>query len=161
MRVPIEIDYHQFNLGPDSAQDGELQQTPQPLCLLFEPRELGTAILTGAASGSVWVDVEALDAAPAQVDPAWEDVAELSLTVATGLLRVRGWGSTGPTTDRLDTSGPGTYRVRVHARGRDARPDGVAFEPEEEFLLQAWPAPLEPPVTLRATSQAARAELNL
>ncbi len=41
----------------------------------------------------------------------------------------------------LTPAGPGSYRVRVHARGRDTAPDGVAEEPLEDYLLTVWPAP--------------------
>lgn len=45
----------------------------------------------------------------------------------------------------LDSTGPGPYGVRVHARGRDHNTDGVDFDPFEEYLVVAWPAPEGPP----------------
>lgn len=158
MQVPVEVDYHQFVLGEGGSPEAT-QDLTEATCLIFEPRVSEAAILTGCASGSVLVEVEALRSAPEQVDDRWQDVAEVSLRVGHAPLRARGWGGTGPSTDRLDAAGPGTYRVRVHARGRDTDPDGVAFEPVEEFLLQAWPAAHEPPRTLIATSQVAHGEL--
>ncbi|WP_060884893.1 hypothetical protein [Streptomyces caniscabiei] len=43
----------------------------------------------------------------------------------------------------LAHAGPGTYGLRLHARGRDADPDGVQDEDEpitERYLLQVWPS---------------------
>ncbi|MGW4202395.1 hypothetical protein [Streptomyces sp. NPDC004726] len=39
----------------------------------------------------------------------------------------------------LTTAGPGTYRVRVHSRGRDTCPDGAVTTPVETYLIIAWP----------------------
>lgn len=160
MQTSVEIEFHQFVLGEGFSHDEPLQPTPEPLCLVFEPRVTRAAVLTGAASGRVLVEVEARDRPPTELDLSWEDVAEVSLTVLEGPLQVSGWGLGGPSTARLDAAGTGTYRIRVHARHRDTDPDGVASVPVEEFLVQAWPASHEPPVTLRATSEAAQAELR-
>lgn len=34
---------------------------------------------------------------------------------------------------------PGWYRMRVHASGRSANPDGVSDEPVEDYLIAVWP----------------------
>ena len=51
----------------------------------------------------------------------------------------------------LTPHGPGSYRVRVCARGRDAgfRADRVTDSPVEEHLLQIWPAPHAPDVVYK------------
>ncbi|MEU6413807.1 hypothetical protein [Microbispora sp. NPDC046933] len=42
----------------------------------------------------------------------------------------------------LTPHGPGSYRLRVHARGRDMEWRELApSEPGEEHLIQIWPAP--------------------
>ncbi|MEV0095131.1 hypothetical protein [Streptomyces sp. NPDC050738] len=44
----------------------------------------------------------------------------------------------------LAFNGPGTYRMRLHAHGRDTNPDGVQEDSKpiaEHYLLQVWPAP--------------------
>jgi hypothetical protein len=37
------------------------------------------------------------------------------------------------------TSGPGAYRLRVHARGRDIARGRFVDEPTEDYPLQVWP----------------------
>ncbi|MFD1938787.1 hypothetical protein ACFSKW_45740 [Nonomuraea mangrovi] len=47
-------------------------------------------------------------------------------------------------------AGPGTYRIRYHVKGMDGegtRDDGI-----DDHYLQIWPAPLEDPVVVKATS---------
>ena len=52
---------------------------------------------------------------------------------------------------------PGSYRVRVSARGRDAGADGeFADGPVDFYLLEIWPAPPEPDLIIRSTSANAR-----
>jgi len=53
---------------------------------------------------------------------------------------------------------PGSYRVRVHARGRDrAHAAGpVVDEPLEQHLIQIWPAAVGAPQVLKATDEFGR-----
>ncbi|MEV4342725.1 hypothetical protein [Streptomyces sp. NPDC049590] len=51
----------------------------------------------------------------------------------------------------LVAAGPGSYRLRVHARGRDLAVDLVPDTITEHYLLQCWPAPPAPPSVLRTT----------
>ncbi|MQS35128.1 hypothetical protein FFZ77_05690 [Streptomyces katsurahamanus] len=53
----------------------------------------------------------------------------------------------------LSFDGPGDYRVRVHARGRDTAVDRTPGELTEWYLLQVWPAPAQPPHVLTANDQ--------
>ncbi|MCE0446635.1 hypothetical protein LT493_24490 [Streptomyces tricolor] len=41
----------------------------------------------------------------------------------------------------LAAAGPGTYRLRVHARGRDQAVDLAPDTVTEHYLLQCWPQP--------------------
>lgn len=59
-------------------------------------------------------------------------------------MRVTSVMSNAPDLPLLTPQGPGTYRVRVHARGRDIAPDGVAYEPVEDYLLIVWPTEPQP-----------------
>lgn len=48
---------------------------------------------------------------------------------------------------------PGSYRVRVNARGRDAGRDGeFADEPVDWYLIELWAAPTEADTILRTTT---------
>ncbi len=152
----LDVDFHQFTIRSRADLDEPVQDSPAQ-DLLFAPRRAHVAVLSGIASGPVAVTTQRLDTAPDQVADGWEDVAEVSLAVDAGeALRVVGWTRELPEDEaRLDV-GPGTYRVRVHARGRDSAYDAAVLEVLEEFLVQAWPAPFAAPVTLAATSKVAR-----
>lgn len=95
--------------------------------------------------------VEVLSEPPPTVNREdWDEIVEASLTLG-GRPRL----STSMPTDGLSelpdftVAGPGPYRVRVHARGRDAANELIALpsgrDPVEEHLIQVWaavPAPL-------------------
>ncbi|WP_229877020.1 hypothetical protein [Streptomyces bluensis] len=49
----------------------------------------------------------------------------------------------------LSFDGPGDYRLRVHARGRDTAVDLAPDELTEWYLIQAWPAPARDVAVLR------------
>ncbi|MDG5808583.1 hypothetical protein P9869_39250 [Streptomyces ossamyceticus] len=51
----------------------------------------------------------------------------------------------------LSFNGPGTYRLRVHARGRDTAIDLAPKDVTEWYLIQAWPAPPQDPTVLCQT----------
>jgi hypothetical protein len=156
--VRVDVDFHQFMISAGNWGDEPVQKPA--VCLFFEPVRTRSAVLSGVASGPVLVECQALTAAPAEDTDGWEDVAEASLEVTSNLftLEVSGWDDE-PRPERLDVCGPGVYRVRVHARGRDTANDVAVSEPVESFLVQAWPAPYEEPRTLKATSERSKAEL--
>jgi hypothetical protein len=109
----------------------------------------GLAIVsTGTQSGWVAVRMAVVDAAPVLDADGWDEVAEVSLSAvpdSPGLSVIS--DGTGPDElAALTPAGAGSYRVRVHARGRDtgAAADVVAGAPVEEHLIQVWPAPPAP-----------------
>ncbi len=113
-------------------------------------------VLTGAAMGPVHVVVHPLREAPEDLAAEWQDVVEVSLVSRGGPMVVTGPFDADPEpAARLDLYGPGTYRVRVHADGRDLDFDAVVREPRERYLIQSWPADPQTPVTLRAASRTA------
>jgi hypothetical protein len=93
------------------------------------------------------------DPPPLDLD-AWDEVVEVTVAFATAHARVVEWGGT-PRHElpNLAWAGPGTYRLRCHARGRDqasglALPPGIPVDDEdaieivdEAHLLAIWPAP--------------------
>ena len=100
-------------------------------------------IATGIHTGQVRVSVEVLESPPARADTDdWDEVAEVSMEALTSRLVLRGPASASALT--IPLPGPGHYRARVHARGRDANIDGVAFEPTEDYRIILWPAPPGP-----------------
>jgi hypothetical protein len=80
----------------------------------------------------------------------WDEVVEATLVLAGGLARILEWGGA-PRHDlpNLAVAGPGTYRLRCHARGRDFAkglrgPLDLGEDVdliEEAHLLAIWPAP--------------------
>ncbi|WP_169165488.1 hypothetical protein [Cellulomonas taurus] len=118
-------------------------------------------IRTGIVSGPVTVTVQRADRAPAEVSPGWEDVVEVGCRVTDGQVAVAG-----PYADDPDSAAalvaPGIvwFRLRVHARGRDAGDDLTTTDPHEEYLLITWPAEPSPPTVVAAHSRIARRNLT-
>jgi hypothetical protein len=104
-----------------------------------------SVIFTGIATGWVDVEVRLADAAPPAVDlDGWEEVVETSLTSASGQVRLRALMADTPPLPVLTHDGPGTYRLRIHVRGRDTATDLSTSEIVENYLLTIWPGPEEP-----------------
>ncbi|GAA2638966.1 hypothetical protein GCM10010411_93870 [Actinomadura fulvescens] len=117
-------------------------------------------VFTGIHTGEVSVAVAVLEhASPASIDD-WEEVVEVSMLAPHGRVRVTSL-FTETEAERLypflTQHGPGHYRVRVHARGRDAVDsfvtDSTAWErgeppedapPPEEYLIMIWPGSQAP-----------------
>ncbi len=155
----VFVDSHLISIGEVCWMQGPLQPVTGPVCLVFEPREQETFVLTGIATGYVRVSGEALASRPSVLPDGWEDVAEVSLEVHAGPLRVTGIGGiTGPEV-RLDAHGPGDYRLRIHAKGRDTDYDGSRLDPVEDYMIVAWPEQASPPTALRTTSKAGEMEI--
>ncbi|MGI5213760.1 hypothetical protein [Plantactinospora sp. CA-290183] len=112
----------------------------------------GAALVrTGCGAGWVNLAVELYARRPVPQTAGWDDAVEISYRTAVGesyLGSRRGAGTDYP---RISFQGPGSYRIRVHARGRDLPPDGPgAGRVEEEYLLQVWRAPAGRTEILRA-----------
>lgn len=156
-KTDVFVDYHQFTISSGGPFD-EPFLAPNS-CLVYHPSRTRVRVTSGVATGPVTVTLQALLAAPPAVDESWQDIAEVSIVaVDDEPLEVGGWDYRRPDEPRLDAAGPGTYRLRIHANGRDTHYDESVLEPVEEYLIQAWPAPYAPPVTLRATSEVAHME---
>jgi len=88
-------------------------------------------------------------------DVAWDEIVEASVTCREGPLRVCSESDGFADLPRLDSTGPGTYRLRVHAINRN-RPaydaDGFAA-PTDRYLIVAWPEPPAPPVLIRVSDR--------
>jgi hypothetical protein len=121
-------------------------------------------VYAGIDRGTVHITAQAVDQPPALDTPEqwnqlaeWEDVAEISLHVPQGALTVE-LLETAPTDSRpdlpsLSPHGPGDYRLRLHARGRDRHYDKLTADSGEHFHIIAWPAPVMPPLAIKSTSQ--------
>ncbi|MDN3028427.1 hypothetical protein [Streptomyces sp. S.PB5] len=106
--------------------------------------------MTGIHTGDVDVTVTLHETEPAPDNGGWHEIVEVSAHSASGELMVRGM------MDDLDEelpvlsfNGPGDYRLRVHARGRDTAVDLAPDEITERYLIQSWPAPAQEVTVLR------------
>ncbi|MFH9862893.1 hypothetical protein [Streptomyces sp. NPDC017202] len=108
---------------------------------------------TGLHTGDVGFVVEVHDAPP-PLDPAWEDVVEVSFRPVSERTHLVQWA--GEAAWDLDLT-PTDHRVRYCARGMDEgreRDTRVTGEPQaDSYLLQFWPAPPRPDRVIRQTSQ--------
>lgn len=101
-------------------------------------------------SGGSSVRIELLDGEPAVAD-GWEDIVEVSIVVPDAPVRWETWG--GESGGDL-TLPAGTYRVRVHAHGRDAGRGGeLAERIVDRYLLKIWPAQAGPDAIVKTTSK--------
>lgn len=112
-------------------------------------------VLTGIHTGVVSVTLEIRRSAPIEIAiDNWDEVAEVSFEAPNGEAQVTSLMSEVPhDLPLLTPAGPGHYRLRVHARGRDTDPDGVASEPFENYLITVWPAPSAPPTIYKQTDR--------
>ncbi len=119
----------------------------------------GAVISTGIHTGNVRVRAAVASSAPASVDSddEWEEIVEVSVHTSHGQLRVDAFEEGAVRAlPLLSTAGPGWYRLRVHACGRDTAPDRVQLDPVEDYLLAIWPAPPQPTSILRTSSRISR-----
>jgi hypothetical protein len=118
----------------------------------------GALLYTGIHSGTVRVTADVLPGPPTEVDPGpWDDIVEASLYAPTGHLGVHQLEylpqEEPPSLPVLSPAGPGHYRVRAHARGRDRDFDAAVDHSDEHYLLSVWPAAPLPPLIVRATDR--------
>ena len=153
----VETDYGQLDIwfSDDVEDDGDVQST-------FSGQVNGVAgaatpgriyLNLGRRSGGSPVRIEAHDGV-VPCDAEWEDVVEVSTVVGSRAMRVDqlGWRERWPV-----VLPPGPHRIRVCARGRDAGDeDEFADEAVDFYLIQLWPAPVEPDAILRVGSRNAR-----
>ncbi|XVQ11203.1 hypothetical protein ACQP1W_01120 [Spirillospora sp. CA-255316] len=143
--VPTPVTYHQFHLA-EEGEDPPSILPGEPTNGLITPSSAscGAIVHTGIAGGRVAVSVELHDAAPPVGAPSWEhweEIAEVTVESETGQLTVACLMADSPALPLLSPSGAGSYRVRVHARGRDIAYDATVIgRIIEDYLIQIWPA---------------------
>lgn len=155
----IQTDYGQFDLtwDDDAGFDGDFDRVfdGQVNGLVGAADDGGVYVNLARRSGGSPVKITLLDGEPVD-DPSYQDVVEVSVQIPPGS-RV-GWMSwAGESGGTLADVAPGAYRLRVSARDRDAGRDGeFADGPVDAYLLQLWPAPIEPDAIVRVVSEDAR-----
>jgi hypothetical protein len=140
----VRVEHHMFYL----AEPGQVAAAPPPVDAvngLVVSRPGMAVVITGASGGLVTLSVQVRRSPPERVlTHGWDEVVDHSMLAKTGALHVVPLMHAPPDLPLLTPSGPGPYRLRVHARGRDTQPDAVALEPAEEYLITIWPAPTQP-----------------
>ena len=111
-------------------------------------------IYTGVHSGPIALTVEVLEEHPGAAAPDWEDVHEVSLTLPAG----RAFFNTPMASAAQDVGSianeeKGSYRVRLHASGRDAAFDLVVDAPTEQHLVQLWKEPASAATVISSRSE--------
>jgi hypothetical protein len=114
----------------------------------------GQVIVTAVADlRMVRAEVLVCSQEPAPLPDEWQDAAEVSIETHDGVIRVCPLESR-PVGPNLAGAGPGWYRLRLAAAGRDPANDE---RPNERHLIEVWPAAPSEPARLRLTSQFAAA----
>lgn len=142
------------------ATDSEIAVPPRSGTGLVDVAGQTAIITTGTDYGPVSVEWEVLTrdpgswAAQAFSTSGWTEIAEFSIALDEGEL----WLFSpfdGPPDPHVLTENPASWRIRVHARGRDlaARHGSCPAEPIESHLLLLWEAPMTPVRLLRGTDE--------
>lgn len=150
----VHTDYGQFDIvwSDDSGFDGDFDKffAGQINGLAGAASGEGLYLNLARRSGGSPVRIELCDAEPT-LEPEWEDVVEVSITVPEDA--DPRWSTWAGEDGGALAIPPGTHRVRVNARGRDAGRDGEFAEESVDFyLVQIWSAPATPDEILRRTS---------
>ena len=110
----------------------------------------GAALITGLDSGTVEITLQTVDNEPPPDMSGWDVMVDVSIDARAGDLRVlTGFGDL-VDLPPLSFDGPGEYRVRCLAAGRDLHPAGGGIDGIERYRLIVWPEPSRPPIVHRA-----------
>lgn len=154
----VHTDYGQFDIiwAPDSIGfDGEADRffAGQVNGLVGAAAKGSVYLVLGRRSGGSRVSISLLADEPALDTETWEDIVEVSITLEEGCApRWATWAgeSGGPL-----TIAPGSYRMRVSARGRDAGHAGEFLdEIVDAYLIELWATP-RPDEIVHTTSASA------
>ncbi|WP_143043720.1 hypothetical protein [Nonomuraea jiangxiensis] len=150
LQLDVLVDYHQTYLVDEGCSAGWIDGASSHPVGIVQVAE-GTALLTvGLQWGRMGFTVAVADQDPRADFDGYEDIVEISYESPSGRVFLEEWG--GGTTHALPPlpAGPGTYRLRYHARGMD---EESWDEIDEHYLLQIWPQPQSDPAVLKSTSR--------
>ncbi|TVZ90495.1 hypothetical protein [Streptomyces sp. BK340] len=146
----VPVQYHQFQINDEDGPAGP--DLPRQHNGLIEIQDGIATVHTGIHTGDVDVTVTLHTNAPQAGDAEWDEIVEVSLHSVSGDLVVRGlMDDLDEELPVLSFNGPGDYRLRIHARGRDTAIDLAPDNVTEWYLIQVWPAPPQPASVLRQT----------
>lgn len=123
-------------------------------------------VFTGVDSGDVPLTVTLSDAAPPADPSTWDEVVEVSSVINAASVSV-----TAPDAIHIGEvplpEGPGVYRLRFHARGRDAGEEAEFIDADqgeemvEEHMIILWKAPATAEAQLKLTDGVGSANRSL
>jgi hypothetical protein len=144
----VPVQYHQFDVSDEVGPAGAaLEREHNGLVRVADG---AITVMTGIHTGDVDVTVSFHEARPAPGSGDWQEIVEISAHSASGELMVRGiMDDLDEELPALSFNGPGDYRLRIHARGRDTAIDLAPEAVTEWYLIQAWPAPTQEVTVLR------------
>ncbi|WP_329560929.1 hypothetical protein OG711_26850 [Streptomyces uncialis] len=146
----VRVDYHQFLVLDEDGPVVDTDEVDASITGLVAVCDGQVEILTGIHSGSVHVTVSSHHHPPTHDPGPWEEISELSFPSPSGTLAVAAlMHDLDEELPPLTTAGPGTYRLRVHVRGRDTAVDLTPDDVTEHYLIQCWPAEPTPPTIVR------------
>ncbi|MFI5682956.1 transposase [Streptomyces sp. NPDC051636] len=121
-RELVPVQHHQFRISDEDGTVGP--DLPREHNGLVEVQDGIATIHTGIHTGDVDVTVTLHVEAPQPGNAEWDEIVELSLHSVSGELMVRGlMDDLDEELPVLSFDGPGDYRLRIHARGRDEIPE--------------------------------------
>jgi hypothetical protein len=144
------VDYGQYFVR-DVAADAPMFWTGATG--LIGSRGDAATVATGTHTGYVSLTVLLVDVAPPLDLGPWDDVVEVGMTSPHEELEIYDWSYPSESVGGMAGSGSKSYRLRVHARGRDAARDGTGEDGAEQHLIVAWPDKDQSTVIHKATDQ--------
>ncbi|MFJ4768542.1 hypothetical protein ACIP88_05400 [Streptomyces uncialis] len=143
----VFAEYHLFRVSdPVGAVSGDVDPSVTGLVAADDG---SIEILTGIHTGDVSVSFTSHDGEPRLAPGPWEEIAEISFRSLSGEVVLHPVAGDAAARSRL-ASGPGDYRLRVSARGRDTAVDAAVETIVEWYRIDCWPAPPQPPALVRA-----------
>ncbi|MGW3167874.1 hypothetical protein ACWC9Q_34785 [Streptomyces sp. NPDC001142] len=154
--MKLFVENGRFEIDPTEpgADESPDIQPPlrEPVNGLIAVTRNAAGIHTGIKKGTVHLEAQLFDTEPALDTGDWDEVIDTTFTSTTGHALI---GSYEHALDlNIAHQGPGTYRLRLHARGRDFQPGTSRrrnSKPTEYYLFHIWPAPAAPETVHKAT----------
>jgi len=145
----IDAGYRQFyiqdfNQLGDTSSDAFWTAEAFDCRLAVVPYVIGIATDT---NGKVPVTVEVRKSEPGPTPGDWDHIAEVSLELIDGRLKLAGCPD-GDVRFHTINASPGWYRVRVYSAGLTECPREV-HDSGDQYLVQMWPAPAAPRTVLK------------
>jgi hypothetical protein len=136
----IEAGYRQFYVGDfdrfgDTSSDEFWTSEAFDCRLAVVPHVIGIATDT---NGAVPVTVEVCCSEPGPASGEWDHIAEASLELTAGHLKLAGCPDADVRYHTINAS-PGWHRVRVHSAGLRQQVPEVEYS-GDSYLVQIWPA---------------------